>query len=100
MLLAGGFVKYLKQTIILLSISMEAIRYLLSSLLALMGIFYNSRINNIIYCVYYKRYQVLFFFILCAGVIFIIISLRIKFVGVFYFLFSALKFWALLTRHC
>ena len=46
---------------------MEAIRYLLSILLALMGIFYNNRINNIICYIYYKRYQVLFFFfVLCA----------------------------------
>lgn len=45
---------------------MEAIRYLLSSLLALSCIFYNSRTNNIVCYIYYKRYQVLFFFVLCA----------------------------------
>ena len=80
--------------------SVVAIRYLLSSLLALTGILYNSKINNIIYCVYYKRYQFFAFFFFALMVIVIIVMLVIKFVGVFYFLFSALKFWALLTSHC
>ena len=80
---------------------MDAIRYILSNLLLLRGIFYNGRINNIIYCVYYKRYQFFPFFFLALGLVFYYCYTGDKICKhILFFLFSALKFWALLARHC